>query len=437
MKPDRNVVPGRGRTQRYLQTTKSSPAEIDALELVNCLIEDAVLLGASDIHIEPWEHHIVVRIRVHGILVRHATVPLQLMDRLSGRLKVMAELQRFRPVTAQEGHATAAEVYDDVQLRISVFPVKRGEKVVIRIFDTQTRQFRLDALGLDPRLVQDLRALLDCRLGTILFTGPTGSGKTTAIYSSLGYLVERYGESISLATVEDPVEYSLAQVSQAEIVPERDFTYPVALRSLMRQDPQVIMIGEIRDQETARIGIEAGLTGHLVLSTIHSPNSTGVFVRLIHMGIEPFLLASSIVAVLGFRLVQRNCPACSVPYEPEPRLLRMLTPEELSRAYFRRGEGCDQCQQKGHVGRSALSEMIVVDDPLREAIIEKQPDRKLREIAYRHRTSLWRLAKESVLQGAITLEEMLRVLGADPQVLELSRPAEEVSVESDETRTVQ
>jgi type II secretory ATPase GspE/PulE/Tfp pilus assembly ATPase PilB-like protein len=257
-------------TSRYL-TRYRDPSAIDALQLVDCIVADAIEAAASDIHIEPWSEGIVVRLRIAGMLQRHAVLPLEVMERIGGRFRVMADMQRFRPVTPQEGGATPEFSTSSVQLRVSIFPTKRGEKIVVRLFDTRDRPFHLEGLGLDPDVLDPLTRLLRSATGTILFTGPTGSGKTTAMYACLSHLQLLHGDTASIATVEDPVEFSLPAISQAEITPERDFTYPTALRSLMRQDPQIIAVGEIRDPETANITLQAGLTGHLVLSSVHSP----------------------------------------------------------------------------------------------------------------------------------------------------------------------
>ena len=248
----------------------------------------------------------------------------------------------------------------------------------------------------------------------ILLTGPTGSGKTTAIYSALYHIVQRSGPAVSISTVEDPVEFNLPMISQAQINPAQDFTYAKALRSLMRQDPQVIMVGEIRDAETAAIAVQAGLTGHLVISTIHSGIAAGVFARLINMDIEPFLLASSIIAVLGIRLVRRNCLHCLQPYRPEEGLLRLLPEEILATAEFHRGTGCAQCLETGFSGRSAVTELLVTDEVFRDAVLQKKPTRALQQVAIdQGMQTMWQNGLRRVLAGQTTLEEVLRVIATD------------------------
>ena len=290
----------------------------------------------------------------------------------------------------------------------------RGEKIVIRIFDPRNRTFDLASLGFDPESLRIFTQLIQKPSGLILLTGPTGSGKTTAIYSALYQLVQKHGPSISISAVEDPVEFHLPMISQAQVNRAKEFTYPVALRSLMRQDPQVIMIGEIRDAETASIAVQAGLTGHLVISTSHSGSTAGVFARLINMDIEPFLLASSISGVLGLRLIRRNCKYCSVPYEPEPSMLRLLTPEQIEAAQFRRGAGCDHCMNTGFQGRTALTEILVVNEIIRDSILQKLPTRSLQEIAVQQgMRTLWQIGLDRVVRGETTLEEILRMVAAE------------------------
>lgn len=382
--------------------------------LVNCLILDAVKTGASDIHIEPWESTLVVRLRINGVLTELVHLPLELMEKISGRLKIMANLISYQSDLPQEGHAPAQPEFGGVELRISVFPTVRGEKIVVRIFDPGNRTFDLSSLGFEDDTLKTFMNLLSRPSGLMLLTGPTGSGKTTAIYSALCHLVQRAGPTVSISTVEDPVEFNLPMISQAQVNPVREFTYPIALRSLMRQDPQVIMVGEIRDPETAAIAVQAGLTGHLVISTIHSGSTAGVFARLINMDIEPFLLASSITGVVGLRLIRRNCAPCSAPYQPEAGLQRLLPAEVLDSANFRRGAGCADCLHTGFGGRNALTEMLVVDEVLRDAILQKLPTRSLQQVAIQQgMRTLWQSGLRRVAHGQTTLEEILRVVALD------------------------
>lgn len=400
-------------TTRYLESA-GDYQNLEIAALVNYIVMDAVKAGASDIHIEPWESTLVVRIRLIGVLSELVHLPLELMEKISGRLKVMANLISYKSDLPQEGHAPASPDIGGVELRISVFPTVRGEKIVVRIFDPSNRTFDLKDLGFDAETMRVFMQLISRPSGLILLTGPTGSGKTTAIYSALYQLVQKHGPTISISTVEDPVEFHLPMISQAQVNRAKEFHYPTALRSLMRQDPQVIMIGEIRDAETAAIAVQAGLTGHLVISTIHSGSTAGVFARLINMEIEPFLLASSVTGVLGLRLIRKNCPYCAVPYEPEPAFLRLLSQDQIANAELRRGAGCERCMGTGFAGRTALTEMLVVDEVLRDAILQKLPTRTLQEVAVRQGMhTLWQLGLERVVRGETTLEEITRVVTVD------------------------
>jgi type II secretory ATPase GspE/PulE/Tfp pilus assembly ATPase PilB-like protein len=313
----------------------------------------------------------------------------------------------------QDGKIIGGPELDEVQLRISIFPTTRGEKIVVRLFDPRDRRFDLNTLGFDETTLKGLQRLLKRTSGLLLFTGPTGSGKTSSMYSSLCHVIQRDGSSVSISTVEDPVEFNLPMVSQTQINPAQGFTYAVALRSIMRQDPQVVMVGEIRDPETAAIAVQAGLTGHLVISTIHSGVSAGAFTRLINMEIEPFMLASSVLGVMGLRLVRRTCPHCAQTYMPDPSQLKVIPEELVPKAQFRRGAGCDQCQQTGFNGRMPVSELLAVTEPFREAVLKRVPTSALEEIAVQQgMRTLWQNGLYAAITGQTTIEEVVRMLAA-------------------------
>jgi general secretion pathway protein E len=400
-------------TMEYLQSDAAETG-IEMGVLVNCILLDAINARASDVHIEPWESTLMVRARLNGVLTELAHLPLEYMDKLAGRFKVMANLVSYQTGLPQEGHASAGPDLGGVELRISVFPTTRGEKIVVRLFDPSNRSFDLNSLGFEEDTLRSFTSLLARPSGLILLTGPTGSGKTTAIYAALAAIMQRQGPAMSISTVEDPVEFNLPMVSQSQINPSQDFTYPKALRSLMRQDPQVIMVGEIRDPETAAIAVQAGLTGHLVISTIHSGMSAGVYARLINMEIEPFLLSSSIIAVLSLRLIRKICPYCAETYQPEPSLLRLVPPEIASTTHFKRGAGCRECLNTGFGGRIAVTELLVADSVFRDSVLQKLPARALQEVAIqRGMQTLWQNGLRRVLAGQTTLEEILRVIAVD------------------------
>lgn len=400
-------------TIQYLQSELAAQG-VEVSVLVNCLVQDAVRLGASDLHIEPWENAIAVRARVNGVLCEVVHLPLDLMDKISMRFKVMANLVTYQAGMPQDGTAVGAPELEGVQLRVSIFPTTRGEKIVVRLFDPRDRRFDLNTLSFEESTLQGLLRVLKRTSGLLLFTGPTGSGKTSTMYSSLCHILQRDGSSVSISTVEDPVEFNLPMVSQTQINSAQEFTYALALRSIMRQDPQVILVGEIRDPETAAIAVQAGLTGHLVISTIHAGLSAGAFTRLINMEIEPFMLASSILGVMGLRLVRRVCPNCMAPYDPAPSQLKLVPEALIPQAQFRRGAGCDQCNQTGYVGRLPVSELLVVDEPFRQALLKKVPTLALEEIAIQGgMRTLWQNGLQRAISGQTTLEEIVRVLAAD------------------------
>ena len=401
-------------TTNYLQSESVALQGPEVIVVVNCMIQDAIKLNASDLHVEPWENAIAVRARVNGVLTEVAHLPLDLMDKISARFKVMANLVTYQAGLPQDGTAVGGAELDGVQLRISIFPTTRGEKIVIRLFDPRDRRFDLATLGFDDTTLSGLKRVLKRTSGLLLFTGPTGSGKTSSMYSALCYIMQRDGTSISISTVEDPVEFNLPMVSQTQINPAQEFTYAVALKSILRQDPQVIMVGEIRDAETAAIAVQAGLTGHLVISTIHSGVSAGAFTRLINMEIEPFMLASSVLGVLGLRLVRQVCPHCAQPHEPEPSQLKIVPEEFLAQAQFRRGAGCEQCHHTGYLGRLPVTELLAVTEPFREAVLKKLQTSALEEIAIQEgMRTLWQNGLYRAITGQTTLEEIIRVLAAD------------------------
>jgi len=402
-----------GYTSRYLQSEiASSGPEISVL--VNCLLLDAIRMGASDLHIEPWENTIAVRTRVDGVLHELIYLPLELLEKISMRFKVMANLATHLAGVPQDGAVICGPELDNVQLRISIFPTTRGEKVVVRIFDPRDRRFDLSALHLEDDTLTGLLRLLRHPNGLLLFTGPTGSGKTSTMYACLCHIIEREGTAVSISTVEDPVEFNLPMVSQTQLNPAQGFTYAVALRSILRQDPEVIMIGEIRDAETAAIAVQAGLTGHLVLSTLHAGTATGAFTRLINMEIEPFLLASSVLGVLGLRLLRRNCEHCAAEYLPNASLLAAVPEDLRTHATFKRGLGCESCNNSGFKGRIPVSELLVVTDEFREAVLKKLPTAALEKIAINSgMRTLWQNGLARAISGTTPLEEVLRVLAID------------------------
>lgn len=399
-------------TSNYLQYAGSE--EMEFTTLCNYILLDAVRLGASDIHIEPRGATSVIRVRVDGKLSVLEYMPVELHAKVCGVFRVMCNLPGLDKGLPADGRASTNAELGWVTLRISIFPLGEGEKVVIRIFDPASRTLDLDELGFSPMVRDAFMDLLDQRSGLILMTGPTGSGKTTAIYAALQHLIQKHGDAISISTVEDPIEIPMEALSQAQLAVHRGFTYPVALRSLMRQDPDVVVIGEIRDAETASIAVQASLTGHLVISTIHAGNTTGVYTRLLNMGIEPFLLCSSIIGVLALRLIRQNCSLCAAPYEPEGKLYERIPQGILDVAEFHRGLGCNRCDFTGYEARKALVEMLTPSAALREAVMEKRPESVLHRLAVENgMKTLWDHGMQRVICGQTTYEEVVGTITAE------------------------
>ena len=408
-------------TEQYLEAQAATSEEVDVPMMVNYIIQDSIERGASDIHIEPWEDMTGVRVRVNGVLSWLVGIPKNLHENICGRIKVMANLASHVKDLPQDGKAAPPE-FKGVQLRVSIFPTVYGEKIVCRIFNPGAKTFDISMLGFDDETLVNFKELVDKPTGLILLTGPTGSGKTTAIYAAIGFILEKQGNAIAVSSVEDPVEQNLDWVNQSNLNPVQGYTYPAALRSLMRQDPEVIMVGEIRDEETAEIAINAAMTGHMVISTLHSGTTSGTFARLINMDIEPFLLASTIIGVLGVRLLRVNCIHCSESYAPEPYALEQLRQHEgdeylqslVSQKSFYRGKGCSACSNTGFGGRSSINELLVCDEDIRQAVMLKKPTREIQDIAVNNGMSvLWDSGLQMVVDRRTTLEEILKQVSAD------------------------
>lgn len=408
-------------TEQYLESMIASSEAVDVPTMVDYLIQDSLARGASDIHIEPWEDMVGVRVRVNGVLQWLVGIPLEHQSNIAGRFKVMANLESHTTGLPQDGKA-APDNFGGVQLRVSIFPTVYGEKIVCRVFNPNSKVFDISKLGFDDETLERFKELAAKPTGLILLTGPTGSGKTTAIYAAIGYLLEKHGNAVAISSVEDPVEQNLDWVNQSTLNPARGYNYPAALRSLMRQDPEIIMVGEIRDEETAEIAINAGMTGHLVISTLHANTTSGTFARLINMDIEPFLLASTIIGVLGVRLLRTNCMHCSGPYTPDPAPLEQLRRFEgdeylqamLDQHGFYRGAGCSACGNTGFSGRTSINELLVCTEPVREAVMQKRASRDIQALAVQDgMRTLWDSGLQLVVDRKTTLEETLQKVAAD------------------------
>ena len=378
------------------------------IQLVNQVLAKAIADQASDIHFEPFEHEFKIRYRVDGALYEMTSPARELALPVTSRLKVLANLDIAERRAPQDGRIRATLDGRSVDLRVSTLPTQFGESVVLRVLDQSALELELSTLGLPGDVLADLRQIIHRPSGILLVTGPTGSGKTTTMYSALRAISSA---EVKLLTIEDPVEYEIEGIMQVPINPGAGLTFATALRSFLRQDPDVIMVGEIRDLETASIAVQASLTGHLVLSTLHTNDAPAAVTRLIDMGVEPFLLASTVGAVLAQRLVRRICPDCRSACEPPMNVIRQLElrpADWLERPYFR-GRGCDRCGQTGYRGRMGIFEWLGMTATLRELVTENVPAHVLREHA--RNFGLRTLREEglrAVAAGVTTLEEIAK-----------------------------
>ncbi len=378
------------------------------VKLVNYLIYTAVHENASDIHIEPDEKRLRVRYRVDGRLYEKMSPPHQMHAAIVSRIKIMSELDIAQRRLPQDGSIHVLVQSKPVDLRVSVMPGTHGEKVVIRVIDFRKMLTNLESLGFGYDNLQSFKKVIDHPNGIVLVTGPTGSGKNTTLYAALS---ELNNEQVNICTVEDPVECKIGGINQFEVHDLAGFTFSGALRSLLRQDPDVIMVGEIRDKETANIAVQAALTGHLVLSTLHTNDAPGAVTRLVDLGVAPYLVSASLIAVLAQRLVRKICPNCKEEYEPTSSIRKTVRNwSEGEDIKFYRGLGCKKCRNTGYVGRIAIHEMFAPDDRMLDMVTEGIPLKALRNAAIENGMIPLHLdGIEKVKAGITTIDEILRV----------------------------
>jgi type IV pilus assembly protein PilB len=380
-------------------------------DLVDGIICYAIQTRTSDIHLEPSSVKAAVKYRQDGVLHDVGQIPRNLMGRLSSRLRVLANLTIYEKGKPQDGRIEIKWNKKNYDIRLSFLPTLHGDKIVIRLFESGEHDFNLKYLGLSPEHLDQLSALLLRPQGTLFLTGPTGSGKTTTIYSAVRHILQNRGETTNIVTIEDPIEREIQGVNQTQVNPKRDLTFACGLRSILRQDPDVIVVGEVRDRETAEICTQAGLTGHLVISTIHADSAVGVFNRLIEMGIEPFLVASSISGILSQRLLRRNCPHCLEPVVPSLNALKVLGVRPGQNIRFVRGRGCDMCDYKGYKGRIGIFELLQPTPRLKEALQSKISTGELYQLASRDgMKTLLEDGLQKVVDGHVDVEELVRNL---------------------------
>ncbi len=380
--------------------------EAPIIRLLNALLSEAIKEQASDVHIETFETRVSVRFRVDGVLREVLEPPRILAPLIISRIKVMAKLDIAEKRLPQDGRITLGVGGRTVDVRVSTMPTNHGERIVLRLLDKQAAQLNLAQLGMSEKDFQRMQELIQTPHGIILVTGPTGSGKTTSLYAILTALNNR---KRNILTVEDPIEYDLQGIGQTPVNYKVNMTFAKGLRAILRQDPDVVMVGEIRDLETAQISIQASLTGHLVLSTLHTNSALGTITRLDDMGIEPFLLASSLIGVVAQRLVRLLCSTCKEKYPASVNECQLLQVSEKNPPFLYRAQGCEHCKNTGYSGRSGIYEFIQVDEKLRVMIHDRQPETALKKYTRAFFPSLQQDGFRRVLAGQTAIEEVLRV----------------------------
>ena len=382
----------------------SGEGDAPVIRLINAILSQAVQEKASDIHVEPYEDRVSVRFRIDGVLKEVLSPKPALAPVLVSRLKVMARLDIAEKRVPQDGRITVKLAGHAVDLRVSTMPSAHGERVVLRILDQAAGAISLEKLNMPEKVLRDFKAVLAKPHGIILVTGPTGSGKTTTLYSGLSHLNTR---SRNILTVEDPIEYVLPGIGQTQVNTKVDMTFARGLRAILRQDPDIVMIGEIRDRETAAIAVQASLTGHLLLSTLHTNTAIGAVMRLQDLGIEPFLLSSSLEALMAQRLVRKLCSDCKKPHDASDSECERINIPKGSRIYH--AVGCDKCHHTGYRGRTGIYELIPVDDVLRQLIHEGVGEQAMLAHARQFCDSIDEDGRSKVLAGITSVEELLRV----------------------------
>lgn len=379
------------------------------VKILNMILLEAVMQGASDIHFEPQENKLGVRYRIDGVLQNKHLLAKEMISQLITRIKVMSKLDIAEHRLPQDGRIKLKVSSRSIDFRVSTVPVAYGERIVMRILDKGNIALGLDQIGMQSKMLQAFKKHLSQSQGIILVTGPTGSGKTTTLYSAIS---EIFSPEINIMTIEDPVEYKLAGIAQIGVNPKIELHFSTGLRHILRQDPDVIMVGEIRDKETAEIAIQASLTGHLVLSTLHTNDAPSALTRLVDMGIEPYLLTSSVIAVVAQRLVRAICPFCKVPYEPSKIELDdlQLTQNEVKDRPFYKGVGCSHCFGSGYKGRKGIYELMEVSYGIKAQLLKTPDAMQLQKRALEEGMSTLRAhGAELTLQGQTTAQEVIRV----------------------------
>ncbi len=409
---DVDVLKGEEGEEIDLIDLAKSSESAPIIKLSNLILVEALKAGASDIHIEPYEKEFRVRFRIDGILHNIMALPMRTRDPLISRMKIMAKLDISEKRLPQDGRIKirlrVEERSRDLDLRVSTVPAQFGEKVVMRLLDKTKLQLDMTQLGFEPEPLRRFKDAIDRPYGIVLVTGPTGSGKTNTLYSAIAQLND---PTVNILTAEDPIEYNLAGINQVQMKEQIGLTFASALRSFLRQDPDIILVGEIRDFETAEIAVKAALTGHLVLSTLHTNDAPSTISRLMNMGIEPFLVATSINAICSQRLVRRICTACAEEVETPPQMLIQVgfAPDEVKNLEIKRGRGCERCGNSGYKGRVGLYEVLQFSDEIREMVLSGSTSIELKRKAIEEgMVSLRSSGLHKIRGGVTTLEEVIR-----------------------------
>ena len=389
----------------FLEAQQSDDSPV--AKMVNQLLSQALQVGASDIHIDPHEHETLIRLRVDGVLRTERTLPKNMNNVLVSRIKIMSKLNIAEKRLPQDGRFKMDIDMRNIDLRVSILPTVFGEKVVMRLLDTGNVVLGIEKLGFSERNEANFRKMISNAYGIILVTGPTGSGKSTTLYTALQKLNT---DEVNIITVEDPVEYQIRGINQVQVKANIGMTFAAGLRSILRQDPDIIMLGEIRDTETAEIALRSALTGHLVLSTLHTNDSVSAVSRLMDMGIEPFLVSSAVTGVVAQRLVRKICKNCSSPYDPTQEEREVFQSRRIDTSHLKKGKGCSACNNSGYRGRMAIHETLLVDDELRNMITQKLQDSAYRKyVNTKGFVSMFEDGLQKAAQGLTTLEEVYRV----------------------------
>ena len=392
---------------------KEAVEEAPVVKLVNFILSDAIVKGVSDIHVEAYEKKFRVRYRLDGLMYEAMVPPMKLRAAMTSRLKIMAELDIAERRLPQDGRIKLRMKNREVDLRVSTLPCLFGEKVVMRILDKGNLTLDLTKLGFEAKAMQDFMKAINSPYGMVLVTGPTGSGKTTTLYSALNQVNE---VGVNIMTAEDPVEYYLMGINQVQMKDEIGLNFAAALRSFLRQDPDIVMVGEIRDYETAEIAVKAALTGHLVLSTLHTNDAPSTINRLLNMGIEPFLVASSVLLIVAQRLIRKVCSQCKeVEKVPVKALIDIgFSPEEAEKIVCHKGKGCTNCSDTGYKGRIAIYEVMPIGDEIKELILEGASATEIKKTAVKLGMKTLRMSGLTKLkEGLTSIEEVMRVTFGD------------------------